>query len=84
LLSANRRYAAGGVRPGTPAVVARRRLGLRGRPFNVGTNTWYLFRRGPAELVLKVRHGVVVEVGVADGRLNRGRRAQLRYLRSFG
>jgi len=82
LLSAAPRYALAGVRPGTPVRVAARHLRL-GRPFRVGLNVWYLASSGPARGVLKTRHGVVEEVGIADRSLTGNRRAATAFLRSF-
>jgi hypothetical protein len=50
----------------------------------VGANTWYLTTAGSVRGVLKVRRGVVQEVGIADARQVRTRRATGRFLRSFG
>jgi hypothetical protein len=80
-LSANRHYALGGIRPGTPLTRARRRLRLS-RPFHVGPNTWYL-SSGRTRGVLEVRHGVVEEVGIALSRLTRTPGQDGVFLRSF-
>jgi hypothetical protein len=50
----------------------------------VGSNTWFVVRGRAADGVLKVRHGVVQEIGLADRRLTRGRAAARRFLTSFG
>ena len=47
VLTANRRYAVRGVRPGTRLAAVARRLHL-GAPFHVGRNDWYFFSRGGA------------------------------------
>jgi len=39
---------------------------------------------GTSTAVLKVRHGTVQEVGIADAQLTKGRKAQLTFMRSFG
>jgi hypothetical protein len=80
--TANPLYAMRGVRPGATLRVARKHLKLTG-PFHVGLNYWYLDTRRPSTAVLKVRHGIVEEIGIADRALTRSRRAQLRFLRSF-
>ena len=71
ILSANRHYALHGVRPGTRLAKVRRRLHV-GRAFHVGLNYWYVVANGPSHGVLKVRHGVIQEVGIAELRLTRG------------
>ena len=81
-LSANRHYALNGVRPGASLVSARRRLKI-GKPFHIGANDWYIVPGAAANGVLKVRHGVVQEIGIADKRVTRGRSAQQRFLSSF-
>ncbi|MGH2870470.1 MAG: CocE/NonD family hydrolase [Solirubrobacteraceae bacterium] len=81
-LTANPHYALRGVHPGA-------RLGLvaallrPGHVFNVGLNRWYLAPNGPSTGVLKVRHGIIEEVGIATKRLVNGRTAARRLLRSF-
>ena len=63
------------------AKVARR---LRvGKGFHVGLNWWYLAPNGSSRGVLKVRHGLIEEVGIADRQLTEGRRAARRFLSSF-
>lgn len=37
-----------------------------GRGFHVGANTWYLVAAGRSIGVLKVRHGQIQEIGIAD------------------
>jgi hypothetical protein len=63
-LTANRRYALHGVRPGSTLATARRRLRLSA-PLRIGNNVWFLAPAGPATGVLKVRRGHVLEVGIA-------------------
>jgi hypothetical protein len=47
-------------------------------------NTWYLVGNGPSRGVLKVRHGVILEIGIANKRLAAGgRRTALRFLKAF-
>ena len=81
-LSANPHYALRGVRPGARLAAVARRL-KTGAAFHIGLNYWYLARNGASTGVLKVRHGIIEEVGIADKRLTRGRRAALRFLRDF-
>ena len=64
LLTADPYYALRGVRPGATLAAARSALRLSD-PFHIGLNYWYLADDGPTLGVLKVRHGVVEEVGIA-------------------
>ena len=75
VLTANRRYALNGVRPATRLASVARRLHA-GRPFHVGRNDWYFFSRGGANGILKVRHGAIEEVGLANRTLTTGRARQ--------
>jgi hypothetical protein len=75
-------YTVGGVRPRATLRAARRSMPL-GKPFHVGLNYWYLAPNGRSTAVLKVRHGVVEEIGVGDRQLTRSRKADRRFLRSF-
>jgi hypothetical protein len=85
LLTDARRYALRGVHPGARFSTAARRLHLRTRQgFHVGSNTWFIVPGRVSDGVLKVRRGVVQEVGVADKRLLHGRTAARRFFRSFG
>jgi hypothetical protein len=82
LLTANRRYALRGVRPGARLAKVRRKLKL-GRGFRVGANTWYFTANGPSQGLLKVRRGVIEEVGIADKTLTGSLRLKTRFLISF-
>jgi hypothetical protein len=75
-------YAVRGVRPGATVAAARKHLKLTG-PFHIGLNFWYLAIHGPSSAVLKVRHRIVEEIGIADKSLTRSHRAQLKFLASF-
>jgi hypothetical protein len=75
-------YALDGIRPGATLAAAKRRLHL-GKVLRIGFNDWYLGRAGTVTAVLKVRHGVVDEVGIADRGLATGRRAQRTFMTSF-
>ena len=68
LLTANRYYALHGVRRGARMRAAARRLRAR-RWFRIGVNRWYLISDHGVTDVLKVRRGIVQEIGVADRRL---------------
>jgi len=82
-LTANRYYTLGGVRPGVRLAAAARRLGT-GKGFHIGLNWWYLAPNGPSRGVLKVRHGIIQEIGIANTQLTNNPRADWRFLTSFG
>jgi hypothetical protein len=82
LLTASPFYALHGVRPGASLAAARRVLHLR-RAFHIGLNYWYLARIGHSRGVLKVRHGIVEEVGVTEARLTAQRSQAFDFLRDF-
>jgi hypothetical protein len=63
------------------AAVARR-LGAR-RPFQIGRNDWYVLAGAASRGVLKVRGGIIQEVGIASPQPTQGRAAQRRLLTSF-
>ncbi len=75
-------YSLDGVRPGATVAAAGKLLKLTG-PFHVGLNFWYLAPNGPSTGVLKVRDGIVEEIGIGDKALTKGRRAQTTFLTSF-
>ena len=79
LLTADKRYALRGVRPGARLRRVARRLHV-GRRIRIGLNDWYLCPDGRSRGVLKVRHGVIEEVGIAEHRFTRNRKADRRFL----
>jgi hypothetical protein len=81
-LTANRRYSLRGVRRGTRVRAAAGRLHAH-RSFKVGVNRWYLVSARGVTDVLKVRGGVVQEIGIADRRLTASPRGDKRFLTSF-
>jgi pimeloyl-ACP methyl ester carboxylesterase len=81
-LTANRHYALRGVRPGTRLTAAVARL-HPGQPFQIGANRWYVVAQTTSAAVLRVRGGIVQEVGIASRQFTRGRAARRRLLRSF-
>jgi hypothetical protein len=81
-LTANPRYAVHGVHPGARLRTVAKRL-RAGPAYHVGLNFWYLVRAAKSSGVLKVRHGRIEEVGIADPRLTRNRAVARRFLRSF-
>jgi hypothetical protein len=81
-LTANHHYALHGVRPGTKLRKVKRKLHV-GRHYTVGRNSWYLVPNGSSHGVLKVRHGVIQEIGITDKRLTGSVRADRKFLRTF-
>lgn len=82
LLTANRHYALHGVKPGRRLAQVAHRLHV-GRAYKIGLNTWYLTPNGPSRGLLKVRHGIIQEVGIVNRQLTVGVPATLRFLRAF-
>ena len=82
VLTSNPGYALEGVHAGARLAPVARRLRV-GRPFRIGLNTWYLARAGSSRGVLKVRHGRIQEIGLANPRLTHGRAASRRFLARF-
>jgi hypothetical protein len=80
--TSNPRYAIDGVRAGATLASAAKHLKL-GKVLPVGLNDWYLAPAGSATAVLKVRHGIVEEVGIAVRALTRTRTQQRRFMTSF-
>jgi hypothetical protein len=80
--TSNPRYAIHGVRPGALLKAASRRLRL-GQVLRIGLNDWYLAPDGSVTAVLKVRRGVVEEIGIAERALTSTRKQQSAFMRSF-
>jgi len=81
-LTANAFYALRGIRPGATVAAAHKAL-RTAAPFHVGRNYWYTAHNGTTTAVLKVRHGIVQEIGIADAKLMHGRKAQRAFIKSF-
>jgi hypothetical protein len=81
-LTDNPFYGLDGIKPGLTLAAAKRKLHL-GKKLHLGQNDWYFAPGKRANLVLKVRYGVIDELGLADRRLSTGRRAQLRLLLGY-
>jgi hypothetical protein len=82
-LTANLHYALDGVRPGAKLTKhLLRRLKLS-EVFRIGLNDWYIGPGSSSHGVLKVRHDVVQEVGIASRRFTATRGPQRRFLNSF-
>jgi hypothetical protein len=82
VLTANRHYALRGVRPGARLRSARRRL-HPSRAFHVGRNSWYFVPDGSSIGLIRVKRGVIREIGLADKALVRTTRERRIFLRSF-
>jgi hypothetical protein len=80
--TASRYYGIDGVRAGEAIAAAGATLHT-GFPFRIGANDWYLARTTGSTVVLKVRHGIVEEIGIADRSLTTTRTAQHALLTSF-
>jgi hypothetical protein len=76
-------YELDGVRPGESLADASRQLKNIEPPFHIGLNYWYLARESGYTAVLKVRGGVVEELGIAENALTRTRSAQNVLMHSF-
>jgi hypothetical protein len=74
LLTSDRLYKLRGVKPGTRLAKVRGKL-HPGRRIRIGANDWYLVPHGRSIGVLKVRRGVIQEIGIADKRLRYRSRA---------
>lgn len=61
---------------------ATRRLKL-GRVIQLGPNHWYVVPGRASDGVLKVRHGIIQEVGIANRQLTDARAAAVRLLIGF-
>jgi hypothetical protein len=70
------------VRPGARLKKVARRLHV-GRRIRIGLNDWYVTPNGTSHGVLKVRHGVIQEVGIAGKRLTGNVRAARQFLRNL-
>jgi hypothetical protein len=75
-------YTIRGIRPGATFASARKRL-RTGAAFHIGLNDWYMARNGASTAVLKVRHGIVEEIGSANHELTKSRNAQRSFIKSF-
>jgi hypothetical protein len=75
-------FALDGVRVGTKLGLAAHRMKL-GKALAIGSARWYLAPAGRATVALKVRGGVVQEVGLAARQLTGSRSAQRRLLSAF-
>jgi beta-glucosidase len=82
ILTANRYYALRGVHPGATLASAEHAVRLE-RPTQTGVNTWYLSPMAGVTGVLKVRRGIVEEIGIANQHFTAPRSVAVRFLSSF-
>jgi hypothetical protein len=82
ILTANRYYSLRGVHPGASLSSAEQALRLQ-RPVQTGVNTWYLSPMAGVTGVLKVRRGLVEEIGIANQHFTAPRSLAVRFLSSF-
>ena len=81
--TSNPRYAVDGIRAGATLQAAKHRI-AHGHLITVGRNGWYMGATGIVEAVLKERHGIVEEIGIAPRALTRTGPDRRRFLTSFG
>ena len=81
--TSNPNYELHGVRPGESLTDASSQLKSIEPPFHIGPNYWYLARGARYTAVLKVRGGIVQELGIAENALTATRSAQNVLMHSF-
>jgi hypothetical protein len=82
VLTSSRRFSLGGIKVGDATAAALRKL--RGeRAVKVGSNTWYVAKRGKARLLVKTKNGKVGEIGIGDPRLTTAPKATKRFLNAW-
>jgi len=82
ILTMNVHYALNGALPGTKLTAVAKRLKL-GKVIKIGSNDWYLVPGKASEGLLRVRGGIIQEVGIATKALTQGLAAQRRFLAAF-
>lgn len=75
-------YSIEGIRPGATVPAAAQKLHIE-KPFHIGLNYWYLASGPKSTYVLKVRDGLVEEIGIGVKALTHGRGPQRTFLTSF-
>jgi hypothetical protein len=81
-LTATHSYALHGVRTRVSLRSVAKKLHAS-RAYVVGLNTWYLTPNGSSRGILKVRHGKIQEIGIANKALTGSPKAIKRFLRGF-
>jgi hypothetical protein len=82
LLTGDPYYTLDGVSPGVSTAGVAARLHPE-HGLTIGLNTWYLIPDEPSRGVLRVRDGIIQEIGIANERLTAGRAATLRFFKAF-
>ena len=80
ILTSSMDYALRGVRAGARLARVAPRLRVS-RPYRVGLNTWYALPDGAVRGVLKVRRGVIEEIGVSQRLFTSSRAEALAFFR---
>ena len=78
----NARYAVNGIRARATLAAAKTKL-PHGYLFRIGANDWYIAPAGAASAVLKVRAGIVQEIGIAAKPLTTTHKADRQLMTSF-
>jgi len=81
-LTVNPYYALAGARPGMQFAAVARRLRV-GKVFHIGADDWYIAPGSASRGVIRVRGGVIQEIGIAADALTRTRSAAFRLLAGF-
>jgi hypothetical protein len=82
-LTGNPYYALDGATPGTKLTAAITKKLRVGKVIAIGLNDWYIAPGKVSQGVLRVRGGIIQEVGIANKTLTNGRAAQKRFLTGF-
>ena len=82
VLTSSRRFSLAGIEVGDRVAEARSRLAGE-KAFRIGSNTWYVAKRGSARLLVKTRNGRVGEIGIGDPRLSTTAKATKRFLNAW-
>jgi hypothetical protein len=82
VLTSSKRFSLGGIKVGDATAAARGKLSGE-RAFRVGSNTWYVAKRGKARLLVKTKKGRVGEIGIGDPRLSSTPQATKRFLNAW-
>jgi hypothetical protein len=78
----NAHYNIAGIRPPSTLTAAKHAL-PNGNLFTVGKNQWYIAHHHGTTAVLKIRHGIVQEIGIGDPALTKTRQAEHNFITSF-
>lgn len=82
VLTSSKRFSLGGIKVGDTTATALRKLSGE-RAVKVGSNTWYVAKRGNARLLVKTKNGRVGEIGIGDPRLSTTPQATKRFLNAW-